>query len=113
MTQDDAHHRPNVEAEINPLAAWLVPSGLLISGLLGLAMWVATLEASWSGNIAETVAPELPVQGIPLSISWSHALPVEVAASVLPIGQRSLAFGYLEFDWNAQSGVPGFDRWPN
>jgi hypothetical protein len=31
----------------------------------------------------------------------------------LPIGQRSLAFGYLEFDWNAQSGVPGFDRWPN
>lgn len=112
MTKNGANCRPNVEAEINPLAAWLVPTGLMISALLGLAMLISTLGVSRSSNITETVAAEPAIQGFSVSMSRSHIFPLDVPAPVLPVGQKSLAFGYLEFDWNAPSGVPGFDHWP-
>ena len=33
-------------------------------------------------------------------------------AAALPVGQKALAFGYLEFDWDHRThGVPGFDAW--
>ena len=40
---------------------------------------------------------------------------VAMAAPVTAVGQKSFAFGYLEFDSdpNAPDGVPGFDSWPS
>jgi hypothetical protein len=108
MTQLDVHREPPTDEAINPLASWLVPSGLLICGLLGVALSVATLGGSWSGEITGAVAPELPVHGITLGASGLQDLRGTGAA--LPAGQKSFAFGYLEFDWdpNAPGGVPGF-----
>lgn len=43
---------------------------------------------------------------------WECAdMRVAMAAPVTAVGQKSFAFGYLEFDWdpNAPGGVPGFD----
>lgn len=108
MAQLDAHRKEVTEEAISPLAAWLIPSGLLIGGLLGVALSVATFGASWSGEIVSADAPELPVQGITLGASALQGLRGPGAA--VPAGQKSFAFGYLEFDWdpNAPGGVPGF-----
>jgi hypothetical protein len=112
MTQLDARRTPAPDDAISPLAAWLVPSSLLIGGLLGVALSVATFEASWSGETTGAVAPELPVHGTTLDASALHVL--RVTGPALPAGQNPSAFGYLEFDWdpNAPGGVPGFGSWP-
>ena len=114
MVRFDAHRKLNCGAATNPLAAWLVPSALLIGGLLGVAVMAALLGTSQLGGITEQTSPELPVQGVTLGASAPQFLQREGAASKLPIGQKSFAFGYLEFDWdpNAPGGVPGFGSWP-
>lgn len=109
MTQVDIHRKTITDVAINQLTAWLVPSGLLIGGLLGVA-----LAASWSGDVADSIASDPPLQGMALGASASPPLSASIFPSVLPVGQKSLAFGYLEFDWDpsAPGGLPGFDKWP-
>ena len=113
MTRLHARRKLPSDGANSPLPAWLVPSGLLIGGLLGVALSVATLEASWSGEIIGAVAPELQVRGTFLGATARQVLQVTVPVS--PAGQGPSAFGYLEFDWDphAPGGVPGFGSWPS
>lgn len=88
------------------------PSVLCILGLLALALTGRTFGATQFGKITDTAAPELPAIGI--TTGASGVIHVEMAAPVRAGGQKSFAFGYLEFDWdpNAPGGMPGFDSWP-
>jgi hypothetical protein len=115
MTEVDIHRKSNTEGAINPLTAWLVPSGLLIGGLLGVALVIATSGVSWSGDVTDSVTAEPPLPGMALGASAPQPLSASIAACILPVGQKSFAFGYLEFDWdpNAPGGVPGFQGWPS
>ena len=108
------NHKTNSEETVNPLTAWLVPSGLLIGGLLSVAVMAALLGTSELSGITEKTSPELPVEGGNLGASASEFLRGDWAPSKLSDGQKSLAFGYLEFDWdpNAPGGMPGFSSWP-
>jgi hypothetical protein len=74
-------------------------AAVLIGGALGTPR---------SALIDETVTPELR------SIIGSLAPQSVRVAAPVAASQPSLAFGFLEFDWdpNAPGGVPGFDSWP-
>lgn len=106
-------HATNAEETINPLTAWLIPSGVLIGSLLGVALIAAISGTSWSGEVTDTVTSEPMPPGMILGASTSQPSAATVAAQT-PAAPYAFAFGYLEFDWdlNAPGGVPGFQGWP-
>ena len=97
----------------DPLAGWLLPSTLLIGGLLAAALIASAVGMPQPGSIGETLGPELPSIGMIIGASASQSMQIAAAgpASTAP---PSFSFGFLEFDWNpnAPGGVPGFDTWP-
>ena len=113
MTNLSVHTELLKSGATDPLAGWLLPSALVLGGVLAAALIGAAFGTPQSGVIGETVTPELP--SITTVISTSAAQSVQVAATApTAVTQSSFAFGFLEFDWdpNAPGGVPGFDSWP-
>ena len=95
----------------DPLAGWLLPSALVLGGVLAAALIGAALATPRSGSTGEAGAPELPT-----IVSTPASQSVRVAAAApAAVTQPSFAFGFLEFDWdpNAAGGVPGFSSWPS
>lgn len=94
------------------LAAWLLPSTVLVGSVVAATLIVARFTGPLSGS--ETVAPELPSLGTIIGASAPQITCVDAAVPLHTAGQRSFAFGFLEFDWdpNAPGGLPGFDAWP-
>ena len=94
---------PSVRA--NPLTTRLLPSALVIGGLLAAAMIASAIGMPQRGSIGETLAPELPSIGTIIGASISQSM--QIAATVpASITQPSFAFGHTP------GGVPGFDSWP-
>jgi hypothetical protein len=97
----------------DPLAGWLLPSALLIGGVLAVALIASAVGMPQRGSIGETLAPEPPSIGVIISASASQSMQIAATAPA-SITRPSLAFGFLEYDWDpdAPGGVPGFDSWP-
>lgn len=115
MTQLSTYSDWFSERMISRPAAWLVSGAFVIVGVLAAALIGAAFGTPRSGSITDTVAPEQSSIGMTIGPSAPEVIRVAIAAPVAALGQKSFAFGYLEFDWdpNALGGVPGFDSWPN
>ena len=113
MTQLRVHIESLNKWAADPLAGWVLPSTLIISGVLVGALISAAFMSPQAGSIGETRGPELPSIGAIIGASAKEVTPI---AATVPqtAGRTPSAFGYLEFDWdpNAPGGVPGFDSWP-
>jgi len=89
------------------LAAWFLLNFCAVAGVAA-ALIAASFGAVKSDAISETVSPSLPLAG---TTAASTSVTFRGAAASATGGERSFAFGYLEYDWdpNAPGGVPGFD----
>ena len=115
MTQIDARRKSTGERTINPLAARLIPTVLLIGGLLAVALIGSAFGTPRHGDSTDAVVPEQPTIGMILGASAPEVLRIAASAPATVVERKSFAFGYLEFDWdpNAPGGMPGFDSWPS
>jgi hypothetical protein len=91
------------------LAAWLLRTFVAVAGV------AAVLIAASSGAVTPAVVKEEAGPSSQLAVASTMAATTSATfrgpAVSATAGQRSFAFGYLEFDWdpNAPGGVPGFD----
>jgi hypothetical protein len=95
----------------DPLAGWLLPSALVVGGVLAAALIGAAFAAPQYGSMSEPAPRELAtIISTPPQQSARAVTAIPAAVT-----QPSFAFGFLEFDWdpNAPGGVPGFDSWPS
>ena len=96
---------------VDPLAAWKIPGGLFIGGLLVAA---AAFGKPQFEPVTDAVAPTPLSIGMIIGASASEVLRDKTADPATAVGRKSFAFGHLEFDWDPSvpGGVPGFDSWP-
>ena len=99
----------------DPLAAWLIPTVLFMSGLLALALIGSAFGTPRPGGSTDAVVPERPTIGMIIGASAPEVLRIAMSAPATAVERKSFAFGYLEFDWdpNAPGGMPGFESWPS
>ena len=107
MTELSVHTELLRRGATDPLAGWLLPSALVLGGVMAAALIGAALGMPRSASIGEPVAHELPTM-IAMPVPQSVRLTTAPAA----VAQPPFAFGFLEFDWDPTAGVPGFDSWP-
>jgi hypothetical protein len=86
------------------LAAWLLQTFVAVAGV------AAVLIAASSGAVTPALVKE---EAGPVASTMAATMSATFRGPAVSAtgGQRSFAFGYLEFDWdpNAPGGVPGFD----
>jgi hypothetical protein len=115
MTQlEAATTRGSVEA--NPLLFRLLPAAAAIGMAAGIVLGFSTFAPSRATGGQSALPPEMPAIGFIVGASLPAALtdvrhPSDKMRTGLSPGERTGAFGFLEFDWNSLDGVPGFDSW--
>jgi len=109
MTEFSVHTELFRRGATDPLADWLLATGLLFGGVLAAALIGAALATPRSAAMRDPPAAELSSMTAIISPA-AQSVPTAAAGSAA-VAQSSFAFGFLEFDWdpNAPGGVPGFD----
>ncbi len=109
MTQLYQRAQPLARYVAGPLAAWLLPSAILIGSVVAVTLFAARFAAQLPE--AETGLPEMPSLGVGASAPGTTRVDAPSSDALV---ETNFAFGFLEFDRspNLSDGVPDFNSRP-